>query len=86
MTLLGTDLLGVKGGANPLRIVVLAFTIMNIGQNTPLKDETKTITVTLRLNVDLVVVTTTSVVNIAGFTGVTLPSDLTGSDNSKFTD
>jgi hypothetical protein len=52
MTQPNLPVFGVSGGANPLQIVVPAFTTMITGQSTPVAGSTNTMTVVLRPNED----------------------------------
>eukprot|EP00961_Rhodomonas_salina_P081832 1100035-Rhodomonas_salina.1 len=61
-------LLGVTGGANPMRVVVPEFVIRNVVQSTPLANENNVITVSLQTNVELSL-SDDSIVTIAGFEG-----------------
>merc|ERR1719199_2123350 len=87
MTLPGTALGGVANGANPLVVVVPAFTTKAIGQSTPLVGATNTITVTLQPNIPLAVGDT---VTISALTGAVATDGnglaLTGADKAKFKD
>jgi hypothetical protein len=85
MSVPGTDLLGVMGGAKILKVVVPTFTTRNIGQsNSSAGSSTNVITVTLQANVEVAV---ESVVTISGLAGATIsstPITLTGTDRAKF--
>ena len=61
-----SDLFGVSNGANPLEVLVPAFSAKGIGQSTPGSGETNRITVTLTANYNLA---DGSTVTISGLTG-----------------
>ena len=61
-----SDLFGVSNGANPLEVLVPAFSVKSIRQSTPGSDETNTLTVTLTANSHLA---EGSKVTISGLTG-----------------
>ena len=71
MTKVGTAVLGVPDGANPLRVVVPDFDVKTIRQSNPASNTSNKITVTLDTNYDLGVGST---VTISGLTGTLGPS------------
>ena len=67
-----STIFGVAGGANPLEVLVPAFSVKTIRQSTPVSGQTNTLTVTLTANYDL---TDGSTVTISGLTGTQTSDD-----------
>ena len=62
----GQELLGVPNGTDPLEVLVPAFDIKTIEQNTPLAAVVNTITVTLKANCDLLPGSTVTIFGLSG--------------------
>ena len=71
----GTALHGVAGGADPLKVVVPAFSVKAIRQSTPVSGATNKIMVTLTASYGLAHGSMGSTVTISGLTGAQTPDN-----------